>query len=303
VTQLPLVPEHIYPFDGSVLLRGDHRYHYVDEGEGDAVVMVHGNPSWSIYYRSLVLGLKDSHRAIAPDHIGCGLSDKPGDAEYGYRLKDRIDDLEALIEHTVGATKKLTLVAHDWGGMIAMGYAARHPERIARIVLLNTAAFHLPSAMKLPVGIATVRNSRLGAFSVRGLNSFARAAATVGCKRNPMSPELKDAYCAPYNSWDNRIATLRFVQDIPLGPEDPSFALVSEIEASLEKFADLPILLCWGMRDFVFTPEVLKEFEARWPKAEVERWNDCGHYVLEDASREVVARIKKFLEENPVSRE
>jgi haloalkane dehalogenase len=184
--------------------------------------------------------------------------------------------------------------------MIAMAYAVRYPKRIARIVLLNTAAFHLPKYMKLPPGIAAVRNSRLGAFSVRGLNSFARAAAMVGCKRNPMSAELRDAYCAPYDNWENRIATLRFVQDIPLSPKDPSYELVSQVEAGLVRFSQTPILLCWGMRDFVFNGQVLQEFEKRWPHAEVERFADCGHYVLEDAGQEAVNRISSFLDAHPL---
>jgi len=294
------IPRALYPFDGRVLDRGGLRYHYLDEGQGEPVVMVHGNPSWSIYYRALVLGLGDDYRSIVPDHIGCGLSDKPGDDRYGYRLADRVADLEALIEHAA-PRGPLTLVAHDWGGMIGMAYAVRHPERIGRIVLLNTAAFHLPGAMKVPTSIAAVRNTPLGALAVRGFNAFSRGAARVGCKRQPMSAELRRAYCAPYDSWDNRIATLRFVQDIPLAPSDPSYALVSEVEQGLARFRDTPVLLCWGMRDFVFNGEVLDVFRDHWPQAEVERFEDCGHYVLEDAGDQVVTRVRKFLAAHPLT--
>jgi len=298
VHEPPQIPHALYPFEGHTLDRGGLRYHYLDEGQGAPVVMVHGNPSWSIYYRALVQGLSGSHRCIVPDHIGCGLSDKPGDDRYGYRLADRVADLEALIAHTC-PEGPLTLVAHDWGGMIAMAYAVRHPERIARIVLLNTAAFHLPAHMQVPAAIATVRNTPLGAFAVRGFNAFSRGAAWVGCKQHPMSAELRAAYCAPYDSWDNRIATLRFVQDIPLSPTDPSYELVSEIEQGLSLFGDTPILLCWGMRDFVFDGRVLDVFVEHWPHAEVERYPECGHYVLEDASEAVVARIGEFLRTHP----
>lgn len=300
VTSPSSIPQHLYPFEGCFLRRGELKYHYLDEGQGDPIVMVHGNPSWSIYYRRLIWGMRDTHRCIVPDHIGCGFSEKPSDENYGYRLRDRVKDLEALIEETTGGEQKLTLVAHDWGGMIAMAYAVQNPARIGRIVLLNTAAFHLPASMRLPKAIAAVRNTQLGALSVRGLNSFSRAAANVGCKRNPMSAELRDAYCAPYDSWDNRIATLRFVQDIPLSPQDPSYALVSEVEAGLHQFNHTPILLCWGMLDFVFGPQVLLEFQKRWPHAEVEQFDDCGHYVLEDAGEEAVARIRAFVSAHPL---
>ena len=138
-----------YPFTGRYLDLDGLRYHYLDEGEGPLVVMVHGNPSWSFYYRNLVLALRDRFRCIVPDHIGCGFSDKPGDERYDYTLAQRVADLERLLEH-VGGSEKVTLVLHDWGGMIGMAWAARHPERIARLVILNTAAFHLPAEKKFP---------------------------------------------------------------------------------------------------------------------------------------------------------
>ncbi len=294
------IPHHLYPFRGKFLDRSGLALHYLDEGSGDPIVMVHGNPSWSIYYRALVQGISNSYRCIVPDHIGCGLSDKPDDEHYEYRLKNRVDDLEALIIETCPAEKKITLVAHDWGGMIAMAVAARHPERIGRIVLLNTAAFHLPAEMALPTSIAALRNTPLGSCAVRGFNAFARGAARVGCKKNPMSKARQRAYCAPYNNWSNRIATLRFIEDIPVSPRDISYSLVSEVESSLPLFSKVPILLCWGMKDFVFNGRVLQEFRERWPHAEVCQLDDCGHYVLEDAPTEVVPRIRKFLEEHPL---
>src|SRR5439155_824656 len=112
--------------EGKHVLRHGLRLHYLDEGQGDPVVMIHGNPSWSIYFRGLVEGLKDSHRLIVPDHIGMGLSDKPDDSRYDYTLQSRVGDLEFLLEEL--KLDKVTLVVHDWGGMIGMAYAARHPE-------------------------------------------------------------------------------------------------------------------------------------------------------------------------------
>ena len=113
------------------------RLHYLDEGpkncDGDAepVVMVHGNPSWSFYYRKLVNALRDNYRCIVPDHIGMGLSDKPDDETYNFTLDQRVDDLESLLDH-LGITENITLVVHDWGGMIGLAYSTRHPNPCRR---------------------------------------------------------------------------------------------------------------------------------------------------------------------------
>ena len=130
------IPRHLYPFDGHYLHLDGLRYHYLDEGSGDPVVMVHGNPTWSFYYRELVKALRGSCRAIAPDHMGCGFSDKPDDEHYDYTLARRVDDLESLLKH-LRIEENITLVLHDWGGMIGMAYAVRHPESISRLVLMN----------------------------------------------------------------------------------------------------------------------------------------------------------------------
>ncbi len=283
-----------YPFTGRYLDLDGLRYHYLDEGEGPLVVMVHGNPSWSFYYRNLVLALRDRFRCIVPDHIGCGFSDKPGDERYDYTLARRVADLERLLEH-VGGSEKVTLVVHDWGGMIGMAWAARHPERVARLVILNTAAFHLPAEKKFPPALRICRDTKLGTFLVRGFNAFSLAASFVGCKRHPMTAELRRAYRLPYDSWQNRIATLRFVQDIPLQPGDRNYALVSEVAASLEKFRNLPMLICWGELDFVFDRHFRAEWERRFPRAEVHSFADAGHYILEDAAEEVIPLISGFL--------
>jgi pimeloyl-ACP methyl ester carboxylesterase len=281
-----------YSFKNNYLDLGGIKYHYLDEGKGDPVVMLHGNPTWSFYYRNLVLALRDSYRVIVPDHIGCGLSDKPDEKKYNYTLKQRVDDLEMLLSH-LGINKEITLVVHDWGGMIGMAYAARHPERIKRLVILNTAAFHLPKTKKFPWQLWLTRTA-LGAFLVRGFNAFSLGAAIFGSKK-PMAGKTRKAYLAPYNSWANRIAVLRFVQDIPLNPGDPAYELVSEVENNLSKFADRPILICWGEKDFVFDHHFLNEWIKRFPKAQVHRFSNAGHYVLEDAGEEIIPLVNKWL--------
>ncbi|HAH07370.1 MAG TPA: alpha/beta hydrolase [Elusimicrobia bacterium] len=276
---------------------GGLRMHYRDEGSGDPVVMLHGNPSWSYYYRGLIDALKGSCRCIAPDHVGMGLSDKPGDDRYDYTLSRRVQDLEALLEN-LGVRERVTLVLHDWGGMIGMAWAARRPEKVSRLVILNTAAFLLPAGKRLPWQLKLGRDSALGALLIRGCNAFARGAADLGTV-HPMAPETRAAYLAPYGSWAERIATLRFVQDIPLVPEDRAYALAKETQDRLSLFVGKPMLVCWGMKDFVFDADFLAGWETRFPKAEVHRFPDAGHYVLEDEGPAIAARVKDFLARHP----
>lgn len=295
------VSKALYPFESHFADLGGLKAHYVAEGEpsGDTLVMVHGNPTWSFYYRDLIKDLSRDHRVIAPDHIGCGKSDKPGDDRYAYTLSRRVDDLEAILDQA-GATEDLTLVLHDWGGMIGMAFAVRHPARIKRLVLLNTAAFHLPRSRSFHWQLKLARDTRLGAFLVRRFNAFSWTAARVCVKRKPLSPEVKAGYLAPYDNWDNRIATLRFVQDIPLAAADPGFDLISEVQAALPSFNDRPVLICWGDKDFVFDHHFLVEWRRLLPSAEVHRFADCGHYVLEDATEEITALVRGFLKANPL---
>ena len=285
-----------YPFTGHYLDLDGLKYHYLDEGSGGpTVVMLHGNPSWSFYYRNLVLALRGSHRCIVPDHIGCGLSDKPGDDRYDYTLPQRVDDLERLLD-SLELLQKITLVLHDWGGMIGMAWAVRHPERIERLVIMNTAAFPLPAAKPFPLGLRICRDSWLGTWLVRGFNAFSRGAAMVGSKAHPMSAELQALYQLPYDSWQNRIATLRFVQDIPLKPGDRNYELICSVAEGIQQFANRPMLICWGELDFVFDRHFLAEWQHRFPDAELHSYPRAGHYILEDMQEEVVPIIAKFVE-------
>jgi len=221
----------------------------------------------------------------------------------GVRIDLTEQGLYTLSPGTVNILEDLeepvTLVAHDWGGMIAMGWAVRHPERVGRIVLMNTAAFHLPDGMKMPPTLAFVRDTRLASFLVRHLNLFSRGATWLATARRLPKP-VRDAYCAPYDSPAHRIATLRFVQDIPLEPGDPAYDTVSEIESSLALFEKTPVLLLWGEKDFVFKPEVLEIFERIWPHAESHRFAKAGHYVLEDAGEEIRPLVRDFLERHSI---
>lgn len=292
-----MIPKDIYPFKGTFLNRDGLRLHYLDEGEGPPVVMVHGNPTWSIYYRELVLGLRSSCRAIVPDHMGCGLSDKPDDSRYDYTLTRRVDDLEALLE-SLEIKDDITLVLHDWGGMIGMGYAVRRPKGIKRIVLLNTSAFHKPKDKLFPWLLWLARETGIGAWLINRFNAFSRTAAYLCCKRRPMSRALRKAYMAPYEK--NSLATLRFVQDIPLRSGDRAYDAVTDIQNKLALFRNTPVLICWGDKDFVFDKHFLNQWKRIFPQAEVKQFPDCGHYVLEDAGQEILDLINAFFQKHPL---
>jgi haloalkane dehalogenase len=258
--------------------------------------MLHGNPTWSFYYRSLITKLSPGYRIIVPDHIGCGLSDKPGRKRYNYRLKSRVDDLDALYEH-LNLKQNISLVVHDWGGMIGMAFALRHRKIIDRIVIMNTAAFLPPENKNLPLRLWIVRNIKpLAAVAVLGFNLFSFGALFFASHKG-LSREVKKGLTAPYNSWKNRIATLKFVQDIPVREKDPSYQLVSDIDNNLHKIKDIPMLICWGKHDFVFDNDYLIEWQRRFPKAKVHTFSSAGHYVLEDAQDRIVDLVGKFFKQ------
>ncbi|MCA9073510.1 MAG: alpha/beta fold hydrolase [Planctomycetaceae bacterium] len=278
-----------YPFAGHVLDIDGHAYHYLDEGTGPVLLLVHGNPTWSFAWRHFVRALSPDYRCIAVDHIGCGLSDKPQD--YGYTLANHVSNLTRLIEHL--DLRNITLVGHDWGGCIGMGAAVASPERFTRFVLANTAAFR---SQAIPLRIAVCRIPLLGALGVRGLNGFARAAITMAAHHHErMTPAVRSGYLAPYDSWANRIATHEFVRDIPLKPSHRSYHTLVEIEEGLSQFVDSPMLLVWGERDWCFTTDFLAEWQRRFPNAEVTRFPEASHYVFEDAREEMLEDLQAFL--------
>ncbi|MFB9907590.1 alpha/beta fold hydrolase [Allokutzneria oryzae] len=277
------------------------RQHYLDEGSGPPVLMLHGNPSWSYYWRRLVLALRADHRCIVPDHVGMGLSDRPLERDYDYTLASRVDDLDALTDELVkngGAPATgWTLVLHDWGGPIGMAWAARHPERVSRLVMLNTAAFpspfaRLPPTLRLPLW--AIKNTWVAEHLFLRHNVFARGAALLGVTRG-MPPEVREAYLHPYRTRQDRLAILRFVQDIPLRPGDRAWPQLLEAECGAALLADRPAFIGWGGRDPVFRSAFLDEWRRRFPRAVFRLYPEAGHYVLEDRAAELVREIREFL--------
>ena len=290
---------HFYDFDSHYFEVDGQKYHYLDEGEGDPIGMLHGNPSWSFMYRNLVVALRESHRVIVPDHIGCGLSDKPSDEHYTYRFEKRVANLEALLE-SIGVDRNITLVVHDWGGPIGMYYASCYPDRISRFVIFNTSLSLLPAGKKLHWTLRFCRNSSIAAFFILRFNLFSWCAGKIGFRTKASSEEIRRAYRAPYDSWKNRRAVLRFVQDIPLTPEDFSYKYLSEIKEKFSGFQITPMLICWGQKDFIFDADFLNEWIRCFPQSEVHQFSKAGHYVLEDAYEAIIPLVRGFLKNNPI---
>lgn len=287
VTQLPqdLVSE--FPFESKYLdLSSGHRMHYVDEGEGRPFLFVHGNPTWSFYFRKLIAHFSPTMRTVACDHIGCGLSDKP--QEFDYRLEQHIEHLEELVLKL--DLTDIRLMVHDWGGAIGLGVAGRHPERFSELVIGNTAAFR---SDRMPWLLKVAKTRSLGQLLIRGFNAFAGLTPTLGAAEpKRITAQAKKGFLFPYDSWSNRIATYRFVADIPLDDSHPSYQTLGEVEEGLSKLRDLPVLLLWGEKDWVFTTHFMTRFLDFFPEAIARSYPDCGHLLTEEAPEKVIGEIE-----------
>ncbi|MBM3964594.1 MAG: alpha/beta fold hydrolase [Planctomycetes bacterium] len=278
---------HRMEFDGGV------RMHYIDEGssgpDDKCVVAVHGNPTWSFYYRSIIAAMRGTHRALAVDHIGCGLSDKP--QMYPYCLATHTSNLVRWIENL--DLRNIVMVVHDWGGAIGLGAAVQCRDRISGLVVLNTGAFPPPY---VPLRIAACRIPILGSWSMTRLNLFARAATTMAIDRLPrLDDNVREGLLAPYDTPEHRVGIDTFVRDIPLSKKHPTYGILSTLESRLPELSGLPIHLVWGMKDWCFTPTCLRRFQAAWPGAVTEELSDVGHYVMEESPKDVIAHVQQLV--------
>ena len=278
--------EKVYPFRSHFLNLGENNLHYVDEGEGQPILMLHGNPTWSFYYRNLVQTFSPKFRTIVPDHMGCGMSDKP--QNYDYSLETHILNAYKLIKFL--DLKKIILVVHDWGGAIGFGLVTRYPELFDRIVILNTAAYpseHIPRRINL------LRQGKFGEWLTRKLNLFAWPATFMTTEKT-LPKAIKEGYLLPYDSWDNRIAVARFVQDIPMEKDHKTFKTLSEIEKNLPDLKHTKLIL-WGGKDFCFNHHFFERWIEIYPDAPAHWFAKAGHYILEDIPEEVSLKIWDFV--------
>ncbi len=287
INTIPQELKNEYPFESHFFsLDQRTKMHYIDQGEGPVVVLLHGNPTWSFFYRNLIKELSKNFRVISPDHIGCGLSSKNED--YEYTLKNHISNIEKLLQHL--AIEKFSLVVHDWGGAIGMGVATNSPDKIEKIMAMNTAAF---TSDEIPFRINILRN-KLGEWMIRSFNAFAYPATFMAVSKN-LNATVKKGYLLPYNDFNSRIATAKFVRDIPMNKNHQSYADLKKIEDNLKNIK-APVMLLWGERDFCFNMNFFNKWLEHFPNAKTKTYPNANHYLLEDENPNVLLEIKQFLE-------
>ena len=254
-------------------------WHVLDNQVSDphlTLLCVHGNPTWSYLFRSLVRRAPEGVRVIAVDQLEMGFSERSGTLR---RLSARVDDLGELTEE-LGIDGPVVTVAHDWGGPISIGWAQRHLPQVRGVVLMNTAV-HQPEGSSAPSVIRLVRSRPLLVNVTVKSAAFIRGALAMSRPRP--SPAVRSGFMAPYRTADRRVAIADFVADIPLTVDHPSASVLDEIAAGMDSLRDVPALLLWGSADKVFSDLYLHDLERRLPHADVHRYPKAAHFVSEDA--------------------
>lgn len=276
----------LYPFSPHFFPVEAGRMHYVDEGTGAPVVMLHGNPTWSFLYRHLIRRLMPKHRCIAPDYLGFGRSDKPADA--AYRPPAQAARVEALI--TQLGLRKITLVVHDWGGPLGLSYALRHPDNVRRIVVMNSWMWPLDDDWWIAL-FSRLTDSAPGRTLILRYNAFARLVLPLAfADRTRLSDGAFRHYTAPLATPSDRIGNSAFARAL-LGETE----WLASLWADRHRLADVPLLIVWGMRDPAFRTRHLRRWIDAFPRARAHPLPDVGHYVPEEVPSLLSNFVADFL--------
>jgi haloalkane dehalogenase len=275
-----------YPFSSRWAEIDGARMHYIDEGQGPTLLMVHGTPTWSFLYRHLVTGLRDRFRCVVPDHLGFGLSDKPaGDA---YRPQDQARRLAAFVQAL--GLEDLTLAVHDFGGPIGLAYALDHPDNVRRLVVFNTWMWSLAGDRQYE-RVSRLLSGALGRFLYErlgfSLNVVFRHAVA---DKTRYTRAVHAQYAAPLRDPAARHATWIYLREL-LGSSD----WYAGQWARRERLAAIPALLVWGLKDPAFG-KWLPRWRTVFRRAEVVAWDDVGHAPPEERGPESAAHVARFLE-------
>ncbi|MBI5005850.1 MAG: alpha/beta fold hydrolase [Nitrosomonadales bacterium] len=277
-----------YPFASHHLQTAAGKLHYVDEGSGETVVMLHGNPAWSFLYRKLIKRLSPSYRCIAPDHIGFGLSDKPTD--WSYLPEQHAKNLAALIGHL--GLKDITLVVNDWGGPIGMHYAVNHPHNVKRLVVLNTWAWPVDDDFHY-VAFSAFMGGPIGRFLIRHFNFFVTSFMRVAFgDKSKLGAHAHRHYRAALPTAASRKGCYVFPGQI-IG----STPWLRQIWEKMSALKDKPTLFVWGMKDVAFREQELKRWQQALPNSITLRLGSVGHFVAEEAPEQLGEAVENFLKE------
>ncbi len=277
-----------YPFEPRHFEVSAGRLHYVDEGSGQPLVMIHGNPTWSFLYRHLIKRLRSEYRCIAVDHLGFGLSDKPRD--WSYLPEDHAKNLAALIEGL--GLKDITLVLQDWGGPIGLSYAVAHPENVGRIVLMNTWAWPVNRDLHF-VAFSSFMGGPIGRMLIRRYNFFAQTILRQAFgDKSKLSDAAHEHYLHPLAIPEDRKGCLVFPKQIVA-----STPWLGRLWSNISALSGKPKLFVWGMKDIAFREKELKRWERAFPEARSIRLSTVGHFVQEEAPNELAEALLSFLKE------
>lgn len=258
--------------------------HYLDEGEGPPILLLHGNPTWSFLYRGLIIRLRRSFRCIAPDYPGFGLSAHPPD--YRYTPEEHTAVVRSLVQELDLAD--LTIMGHDWGGPIGMSLALEETERVRALVMGNT--WYWPTeALHLRAFSWILSTGYMQGWMLKR-NLLVERLIPVGVK-HPMAPEVMEHYRGPLPTADSRAGSVELVRQLTL-----SANWLGRIEEGVRhRLSHLPLLLTWGVEDLAFTPAFMDTFRRDFPKTRAVRL-EAKHFIQEDAPGEVSQAIQDFLE-------
>lgn len=295
VDQVSWVDREAFPFASRFVETSFGRVHYLDEGarEGEVVLLVHGTPSWSFEYRHLIPLLARGRRVIAVDHLGFGLSERPEGFDYSPEAHT------AVLREVVAklGLERFSLVVHDYGGHIALPLAVAEPERISRLVVLNSWMWHLAEDPQVAQG-ARLFGSWLGRFLYRWLNASLRLLMPFGfAVRSRLTPQIHSQYLAPFRCRDARVRVLWALAHALLASRE-SFEQLWQARASL---ATIPSLIVWGRGDRALPVSALERFRQALPQASVQELAGVGHWPQEEAPEEVARLLDGFLPRAPLS--
>jgi haloalkane dehalogenase len=283
VTRPSWLPERLYPFESRRAQVEGADVHYVDEGEGPPLLLLHGNPTWSFLYRDIITRLRDRHRCIALDYPGFGLSRAaPG---YGYTPSEHARTVEQLILQL--DLMEITMMVQDWGGPIGFAAATRHPDRFAAFVVGNSWAW--PKSDPGTQLFSRLMGGPIGGYLITRRNFFVERILPSNVRRTKLSGDVMNAYRGPFPTPDSRRPLHVFPREILA-----SRPLLAEVERTLPALADRPALIVWPTRDFAFREAERRRWEELFPNHQTVTLEGAGHYIQEDAPEEIVAAIRAW---------